>query len=124
MKDHSRNARALQHDQIDFVCSKTFLAHYHREGLSPYSMRLQQRPSTPGRSGKPIGRPVTSEPASEELARLWQENAELRSKAHALGKQKNQLEIELRIVQHRWDASQKGQTAFRGIPDIYASSTD
>lgn len=125
MEDHTRNLRAVQHeDQVDFPCSQTFLTHYYRQGLSRYPMGLRQRRSTPGRSGKPIGRPVTSEPASEELARLWQENAELRSKAHALGKQKNQLEIELRIVQQRLEASQKGQTAFRGIPDIYASSTD
>ncbi len=81
-------------------------------------MGLRRRGSNLGRSGRPIGRQITSEPASEELARLWQENAELRSKTHVLGKQKIELELELRVLRERLAATQKRQTTFRGIADV------
>ena len=122
---HTGNDRAAQHeDQVDFPCSEAFLRHYYRTGLSPHSMGLRRRRSTPVRSGRPIPRPGTSESLSEELARLRHDNTELRAQNHALGKQVDRLNIELRIVQQRLDASQTGHTQFRGIPDIYASSTD
>ncbi len=82
-------------------------------------MGLRQRRSTPGRSGKPIGKPVTSEPASEELARLRQENADFRAKTHELGKEKQRLEIEVHVLQQKLGAAQK-KPRFRGIADTYA----
>jgi len=120
VEDHTRNLRAVQHeDQVDFPCSQTFLTHYYRQGLSPFPMGLRQRRSTPGRSGKPIGRPLTSEPVTEELARLRQENTDFRAKNHALGKEKQRLEIEVHVLQQKLDATKK-KPRFRGIADTYA----
>jgi len=123
--NHTRNARAAQReDQIDFPCSEVFLRHYYRTGLSPYSMGQRRRSSTPRRSQQPINRSV-AEPLTTELERLRYENTKLRCEKHELGKQKNQIEIELRILRERMAATQKRQTTFRGIPSVeFTRSTD
>ena len=130
---HNRNFHGAQeYDAIDFPSAQPALAHYYREGLSPWPMPSRRRRFAPWRNTDSLRRPGTTEPPTEELKRQWSEIAELRCEKRDWLKQKrdmeiqarirqqriNELEGEVRFLQQRSGTAQHRETSFRGIPSV------